>query len=161
MKIKSVKVFRKEIILRSASAQELEEVTKIHWEIHYNQEGKKIKDVRYDSFERIEHLVVFKYDDSGNLIEETICEDEETVIERRTLEYDSKSKINKEFLHYMDGSFDTAEYLYNQSGQLVEIKKIDSDDELEEITTYKYDGDNLLYNFLVHAASSLANFILN
>ncbi len=144
MKIKSVKVFRKEIILRSASAQELEEVTKIYSEIHYNQEGKKIKDLKYDSFERIEYLIVFQYDDTGKLIEEITFEDEETFVERKTFEYDDKSNLSKEFLHYMDGSFDTVEYFYNHSGQLVEKKQYDSDYELEEFTTYKYDGVNLI-----------------
>lgn len=156
-KIKSIKVFKKDVILKSPVSTNAEEVRRIYSKIFYNQTGKIIREEKYNNEEEFEQILEFKYDEKGRLIEELMFEDEETVLEKKTFDYDEKGRLSKEFLHYHDGTYDVVHYEYNENDDIVSKKKVDSDNEPEESEFFTYEGKNMVMQKCYDGDNELIN----
>ncbi len=113
--------------------------------IEYNSQQNIVKETHFDKNEEIESLNEFFYDSEHHLIEQTHYEEGE-LAERISYQIDKNGFIEKEFKHYLDGSFDTIEYFY-QEGKLSQKKYLDCDNELEHTEYFEWDGEHLAKEF--------------
>jgi antitoxin component YwqK of YwqJK toxin-antitoxin module len=110
----------------------------------YDNAGKICEEVSYHPDGSIEHKSLFKHDERGNLIEELFIGLEGEIEEKRSYEYDAEGKRIKEFYYYLDESFDTIHYEYDNNGKLIAKETVNSDEEPENKEIFEYAGDLLI-----------------
>ena len=123
----------------------------------YDRDGNTLTEIAYTNNGKIEHKSEYKYNEKGLLVEETLINDEGFVDEKKRYEYDEKDRQIKEFLIYLDESFDTSVYKYNDSGKLIEKITTDDDGEPESNKEYKYEKDKLISETLYDAQGNILN----
>lgn len=136
----------------NVNTQELEARSFVQREVYYNDEGNITKELQYapDGVEALK--IEQEYNERNKVIKREVW-DQGELTESFTYEYDEDGQLVVEKLHYLDGSFDATNYLYEDKGL---IKKVVTDDEGEcegytiytnenglpvEITTYNYNDD--------------------
>ncbi len=137
--VKSLTIIKKDTVLPSVSSNELTEKEHIFSKTEYNEKGQILTEINYNNDGEIEHTYSYNYDDDGFLIEEMLVENDDEIIERKTFEPDEKKNIKKEYRHYLDKTYDTIDYIYNDHGNLIEKISYDYDGnvELRELFDYK------------------------
>lgn len=135
------KIYRIDLI--NKTAEEISE-KQLYKESHFDRSGNLIKEINFNPPGIIEQVVINKYDENNNLIEECCFNSEEEMDEKVTVEWGSNGKKLKEYKHYLDGSFDTTTFSYNDDDNLIEKVTMDDEELLELKETFVYDGKNLL-----------------
>ncbi len=149
--LKELVVYKKEVLLKSAVDDHLEEMEYIFQRTRFNSKEKVVSEIHYDAEEKIVQEYEFLYNDQGFLFEEIMKEDDGFVAEHKTFAYDEKGNITREFRHYTDGSFDIIQYQYNDQGLLRFKETIDPDGERESSETYEYEN-GFISHYLMHDA---------
>ena len=142
-RIKETLVYKKEILLKSAAESQLDEREYLFSKTVYGDKDKVMSEIHYDAEGNITQEYVFGYDNNGFLREELMKEDDGFVAEHKTWEPDEKARIAKELRHYMDGSFDTVTYSYNDQGLVSKKVTVDPDGDTESVEEFDYSGGNL------------------
>ncbi len=143
--IKETIVYKKELLLKSTTDNQLEEREYLFSHILFNENGKVAAERHYDPEGKIIQEYAFLYDQNGFLKEEILREDDGFIAEHKTYEPDDKNNIHKEFRHYTDGSFDTVTYQYNDQGLLRQKETIDPDGDLESVEKFEYNQSQLAH----------------
>jgi YD repeat-containing protein len=144
-KIQEILIFKKEILLKSAHQNHLEEHEYLFSRSTYTHSGKVASEIHYSPDGKINQEYKFAYDDKGFLLEEILLEDGGFVADHKKYDMNNTGKIEKEYRYYSDGSFDTIEYVYNDKGQVVKSTTIDPDGEIEHIEEFEYESDLLVH----------------
>ncbi|MBW6478851.1 MAG: hypothetical protein K0B37_05425 [Bacteroidales bacterium] len=142
-KIKESLVYKKDLVLKSARDQELEEHEYLFSRTIYNEDGKVTSEKQYDSQGGLVQDYLYTYNDRGYLIEEKLQESDGFVAIHKSYEFDDNGKLIKEFRHYMDESFDTVLFHYDENGKLIKKETFDPDNDLESTEEFSYDGDHI------------------
>ncbi|MCP4552650.1 MAG: hypothetical protein GY834_11540 [Bacteroidetes bacterium] len=131
------------INLINKTAEEISE-KQLYKESHFDRSGNLIKEINFNPPGITEQVTVNEYDKNNNLIKECCFNGDEELDEKVTIEWSSNGKKLKEHKHYLDDSFDTTTFSYNEDGNL--IKKVTMDDEgsLEAKELFIYNGKTLL-----------------
>jgi YD repeat-containing protein len=95
----------------------------------YNAAGNPTEVTTFNPDGTIEHTYKYKYDQHERLEDELLLEGDGEITEHRSMEYDANGRLAKEFVHYLDGSYDQLVYLYDQDGHLLSRRSIDSEGE--------------------------------
>lgn len=140
-KIKESLVYKKDLVLKSASENELEEHEYLFSRTAYNEDGKVISEIQYSPSGDIIQEYEYKYNSQGLLIEELLKEADGFIVEHKSFEVNDEGKIIKEFRHYLDESFDTINYFYDDRGTLIKKEVIDPDGDLESVEEFSYSGE--------------------
>ena len=150
-KIKESLVFKKDLVLKSASDDELEELEYLFSKTVFNEDGKVINEKQYNARGELIQEYIYKYSGSGFLIEEILQEEDGIIAVHKTWDLDDKGKILREFRHYMDETFDTVTFFYDDKGKLIKKETIDPDGDLENIEELTWD-DGYIARMLVKDA---------
>ena len=141
-KIKSEKIYRVEIIPEQEEEPVIENGTlQSHYE--YDENGNPGLEIQYDTDGILTEKNEYTYDGSGKVSGILIYDENGEVLERKSIERDEKGNILSEKVHYLDGSYDTLNYIY-EDGKFIEKKLVDDEGVLEAVEKYSYSGDNLL-----------------
>jgi YD repeat-containing protein len=106
--------------------------------------GNLVVEMAYTQQGELADKTEYRYDDSGRLAETLIYGEDDEVLERREAERDNDGRLEREIIYYLDGSADTHEYVYDEKGNLIEMKVVDDDDEPESSEKYFYEDDHLV-----------------
>jgi antitoxin component YwqK of YwqJK toxin-antitoxin module len=155
--IKELLVYKKDLLLKSSTHDHLEEHEYLFTHIIYNSRQQVVSEVHYDANGVIVQDYQFTYDDNGFLTGEILKEDDGFVAEHKTFEADEKGNIAREFRHYMDGSFDTINYSYNDQGLVSRKEVIDPDGETESVEEYEYTDGLLTRHAILDADGDIVN----
>lgn len=147
-KINVTVVYKKDIVLKSASEDHLEEVEYVLSKTTYNTKGEVISEIQYDPDGNITQETIHEYDDRGFLVKEILRDGDGFIADHKTYERNDQGKVNREFRHYMDESFDTVKYFYDDQGVLVKKETIDPDQDLESIEEFTH-WNGLLTHYLL------------
>ncbi len=150
-KIMESLVYKKDLVLKSSSDQELEEHEYLFSKTLYNKDGKVIGEKQYDAKGELVQDYIYTYNDNGHLIEEKLQEADGFIAVHKSFEVDDKGRILKEYRHYLDESFDTIVYHYDGNGKLIKKETFDPDNDLETIEEFSYEGDKII-RYLVSGA---------
>lgn len=142
-RIKESLVFKKDLVLKSASDDELEELEYLFSKTVFNEDGKVINEKQYNARGVLMQEYIYKYNESGFLIEEILQEEDGIIAVHKTWEVDDKGKILRELHHYMDETFDTVTFFYDDKGKLIKKETVDPDGDLESIEQFTWVGDNI------------------
>jgi hypothetical protein len=142
-KIKSIQIRRHDLVINDLGSNELEEQARKYKFTEYNKDGNIIKEINFAPDGSTEEYVERKYD-KNQLVEELFYDEDNNLIERKTYQYNKQDKPETETKHYMDGSYDLHEYIYDNEGKL--MKKICKDDEniVEQVDYFHYSEDKLI-----------------
>jgi antitoxin component YwqK of YwqJK toxin-antitoxin module len=144
-KLKTLSIYRKNLSLNASGEDTTGSEEFIVTRTEYHPEWEKpLKEVQYGPDGQPEQVILFDYDERGHLLLEELREGDGSIMEKKTYEVDEEGKVQKEFMHYADGSFDTILYQYNDKGQLIEKRTIDDEGEEEARVAFEYDGDHLV-----------------
>jgi len=155
--IKELLVYKKDLLLKSSSHDHLEEHEYLFTHTIYNSREQVVSEVHYDANGLIVQDYRFTYDDNGFLTGEILTEDDGFVAEHKTFEPDEKGNIAREFRHYMDGSFDTINYAYNEQGLVSRKEVIDPDGETESVEEFEYVDGLLTRHTVIDAEGEVVN----
>ena len=142
-KIKSQTIFANYYTLAGINAKELEEKSFRESCILYDENGNVTERAKYSPQGESESMVKMKYDARGNKTEELHFISEDEISEKKTFKYDEKNMLAAEYLHYLDGSFDTTIYVYDKKNTLLETRTADSENQLELRKEYRYNNELL------------------
>lgn len=93
----------------------------------------------YNGFGSLSSKLVMRYDDNGNLIEESVYGMNQDELEKKLFDYDENQKLKEEAKYRMDKIMLTTTYNYNKNGDLLET--------YEEVPgSGKFLKRNFLYN---------------
>ena len=138
--IKSITTFKHDY-MRAKTGLDFKDVKAIRSSYsEYDEKGQLIKENTYFSDGKIEHQSEYKYNDNGKMVEEFLINEENEIDERKAYEYNEKGVLVKELLIYLDDSFDTIEYLYNDDGKIIEKNTFDSEMNPEESKKMTYEN---------------------
>jgi antitoxin component YwqK of YwqJK toxin-antitoxin module len=114
------------------SYREFDESGRLLLEIAYTQDG--------DVADKVEH----RYDKAGRLMETLVYGEDDEVLERKELVWSDHDKVIREFTHYLDGSADTHDYFYDDSGNITGIEVKDDEGEMEFSERFVYEEDKVI-----------------
>ncbi len=136
---KSTLIYRTDLVNVGIGQGQKEIVPYLYSETNYDPEGRVLRQCTTNAAGLVTEKVEFEYDPLGRLVHETYYTDDVDPSEEKSFEYDQEGRIMKEKVHYLDGSFDTIEYHYNDEGLLTEKTTVNDEGESEgkEIYTYK------------------------
>ncbi len=137
-------IYKKDIVLQSASDEELEEKEHLFAKTLFNKNGKTTREIQYDEQGNITQDFEYNYDEKGNLIEKILHDDEGGFGEKVTFEYDENGKKSKEFIHYIDQTYDTVVFIRNEDGLTIKKETIDYDGDMESTEEFEYQDKNLV-----------------
>ncbi len=140
--VKRLTIIKKDIVLPSVSSNELTEKEHIMSKTEYDKKGQVLSEISYTSEGKASHAYTYSYDDDF-LVEEKLVENDE-IIERKTFEAGENKTIKKEYRHYIDNTYDTIEYIYNDTGNLIEKITRDYDGDIEQRERFDYKGEKLI-----------------
>lgn len=143
-KIKETRVYKTDVVLKSAAENELQENEYLFSSTHYDKYGNVIREIQYNTSGEATQEYVFKYNEKGFLVEEILQEEDGFIAEHKSFERDDEGKILREFRHYMDESCDTITYHYDNEGLLVKKETIDPDGDLESTEEFVYENGVLV-----------------
>ncbi len=146
-KIKENLVYKKDLVLKNSADIHLEEHEYLLSKTTYNQEGKTISEIQYDSSGNVLQEYLYKYNDKGQVIEEIMRDGDGFDAEHTSYEMDDNGRIKKELRHYMDETYDTIQYSYVDD-KLTKKECCDFDGDLESIEEFEY-KDGLLVSRVV------------
>lgn len=141
--IKSVTLMMHNYGIDGFQADELHIETYPHAKTVFDAKGNVLEEISYSRNGEIESRYEHRYDDQGHLLE-TLYFSGEELTDRRTFELRDDGKAGREFKHYLDGSFDTITYQYNDLGQLIGKVTADEDGNIESSMVLDYSGSTLL-----------------
>jgi hypothetical protein len=142
-KIKSVTLYKYDIINHNKSGNEARPKGKKHSYTEMDEKGNLLLEIKYDDAEEIEEKYVYTFDEVNKLVEEISYLSENEIAEHKTYEYNPEGILVKAFKHYADGSKDIIQYHYDQLGNLNTITTTDSDNETEAKEVLEWQNKNL------------------
>lgn len=161
-KIKSLSVYRKNLVLKSSAADEPVEEEFLVSESQYEPAfGKLVKETQFGEDGQVEQVMSYTYNENGFLTGEELLEADGSVLEKRSFEPDDQGRIATEFVHYADGSADRIAYVWDENGRVVKKERYDDDDELESAEIFEYDGPLLVSERSEDARGELLSQTLN
>jgi YD repeat-containing protein len=110
----------------------------------FDESGNLILEMAFSQDGEIVDKIEYRYDDAGRLEESLIYGEFDDILERREAIRDKEGRVIKELTHYLDSSADTREYSYDEKGNLISLRVIDDEDELEFSEKYFYEGDKVV-----------------
>lgn len=144
-KIKSLSVYRKNLVLKSSADEVPDEQEFLISESFYEPAfGRLLKEIQYSDDGQVEQIMAYTYDENGFLTGEELLEADGSVLEKRSFEPEDQGRIANEFVHYADGSADRITYAYDDKGRVIKKERYDDEDELESAESFAYDGELLL-----------------
>jgi YD repeat-containing protein len=107
----------------------------------YDQAGNLILEIAYTRDGDIADKMEYRYDDKGKLQETLIYGEDDEVLERKELIWGNDDRVLREIIHYLDGSEDIHEFLYDENGRLSGARVTDDEGDIEYSEKYFYDGE--------------------
>jgi YD repeat-containing protein len=151
-KIKSLSVYRKNVVLKSSADDALEDEAFLISESLYEPAfGKLVKETQYNGDGQVEQVMSYTYNEKGFLTGEELLDVDGSVLEKRSFEPDEQGRIAREFVHYADGSADRIEYAYDDAGRVVRKERYDDDNALESAENMIYEGEVVVRESIVDA----------
>lgn len=136
--IKETLIYKKELLLKSAADDALDEREFLFNKTTYDTDGRVISEITFDPEGEMIQQVVFRYNENGYLVEEKSQDADGFDVEHKTFEVTDKGKIAKEYKHYMDGTADTIHYTYNGKDELIKKQIVDPDGDTEIVEEFSY-----------------------
>jgi|AntAceMinimDraft_17_1070374.scaffolds.fasta_scaffold06264_6 antitoxin component YwqK of YwqJK toxin-antitoxin module len=156
--IKSITSYRKDYLLKNAQTNKIDtKEFKLSY-TEYNRQNKIVKDIRYNQDGSIEQMYKYRYNDKGQMIEETLSYSENEIAEKRTFELDDKGLVKKEFRPYLDGNVDTLVYNYDSENNLIEKTIIDSDNNIDSKDVFEYNNKKITKESVYEEADNLISY---
>jgi len=115
----------------------------IHQFTEFDDVGLPVEAITYHPDGSVEHKYKYTYNSDGKVVDELLLETDDEVTEHRSMEYDAEGQLEKEYIHYLDGTADQLIYTYDKEGRLISRRSIDSDGETGNYVVNVFDGDNL------------------
>jgi len=150
-KIKSLSVFRKNVLPKSPSTDDHEGeflVSESHYEPVY---GRLVSETQFGADGIPEQIMKLEYNQNGFLTGEELFDSDGTTLEKKTWEPDAKGRIFREYVHYADGSADRIDYAYDEKGRIFKKERFDEDGELESAEHFEYENDHLIRETVLNA----------
>lgn len=142
-KKKSTLVYRTDLVNIGLGQGQKETVPYLSGKTEFDTEGRPVMQSAYSAEGVLSEKVIMQYDENGRVIHQTYWVDEGDPSEEKSFEYDNSGKVVKELYHYLDGSFDTTFYTYNEDGLLVEKTTIDEEETPERKEVFTYENGKL------------------
>lgn len=143
-KIKSITVYKKDYMLPGMLDNLEQSEGFISSHTVYDNSGNICEEASYHADGSLEHKSLYKHDEKGNITEEIIIGIENEIEERRAFEYDGEGKKIREFYFYLDESFDTINYVYDEKNRLIAKNTVNSENEPENRKIFEYTADRLI-----------------
>lgn len=153
-KIKSVLVNRYNYLIKGIGAEEIEMHGNKSRYAEYDENGNEVLEINYTASSEMQDKTERKFDDKSRLTEEKYYDEGEILAEHRSFEYHN-DKLQKEYLHYMDGSKDTISYKYNEQGFLVEKTTLDEEGYEERKEVFEKDNKDRLLRHKIYEEEEL------
>jgi hypothetical protein len=124
---KKTSVYRTNLVTVGIGQGQMETLPYLFNETEYNTKGEIISQSSYTSDGLLVEKMAFGYDQQGRIITQTYYTEPDEPSEVIHYERNEKGLLIKDIKKYLDGSFDTTTYLYDDQYRLME--KISVDDE--------------------------------
>src|SRR5215467_7013565 len=96
-------------------------------EIHQDEKGNVIEEIKYADDGSVEERNTYKYDANGKLLEHILYYEVDDVTEKRMLKRDAKGNLLEEQKFYGDDSGEKTEYIYDGKENVIERKYYDEE----------------------------------
>lgn len=110
----------------------------------YDENGNVVEELKFKPDGTEDEKYVASYDDKGNLMEERTYLDDDDPADHKTYERDADGKAVRMYRHYIDGTKDTVNFVYDDNGHPIRKETIDSYNEIESVEEREYDGDRMI-----------------
>jgi len=110
----------------------------------YDSKGNITEQIIYDNNETIIERVVRKYDNKGLLVHEQFFVDNNEPSDEKTYERDENGLLTAEIKHYLDGSYDKTTYYYDSQNRIIKTVTADDEGEAEQEMINEYSGEFLV-----------------
>ncbi len=110
----------------------------------FNESELPVEATTYNPDGTVEHKYKYQYNSEGKLIDELLLEAGDEVAEHRSMEYNDKGQLVKEFIHYLDGTADELIFTYDSDDRLISRRSIDSDGETGNYLVFVFEGKHLV-----------------
>jgi YD repeat-containing protein len=122
---------------------EIREKEYLHQYTTFDDAGLPIEAITYHPDGSVEHKYKYTYNSDGKVVDELLLETDDEITEHRSMEYNAEGQLEKEYIHYLDGTADQLIFTYNKEGRLTSRRSIDSDGETGNYLVNVYDGDHV------------------
>jgi YD repeat-containing protein len=113
----------------------------LHQFTQFDDSGLPLVAITYHPDGSVEHKYKYTYNSVGKVVDELLLETDDEVTEHRSMEYNAEGQLEKEYIHYLDGTADQLIFTYDKEGRLTSRRSIDSDGETGNYLVNVYDGD--------------------
>lgn len=140
----TVKLLRRDLLPPRKNTEQQEFWLYSHSE--YDPNGNLTEQSVYNQNGSLVERVIREYNDSGFLIREQYFVDDGEPSDEKSYERDDNGLILKEFKHYLDGSYDTTVYFYDSQHRIARTITTSDEGEVEQEMLNEYREDRLVKN---------------
>jgi YD repeat-containing protein len=140
-KLKSVRKYASKLRQVNFGAVEVDDQSRLVTEVHYGENGKVSKEIRYNSNGQQEEIHEYAYDDKDRLLEHRNAMPLDDVEEHEKTEHDDKGRVIREVKMYGDDEGESAVYEYDDAGRLKALKRYDEEGKCTEEEEMQYDAE--------------------
>ncbi len=137
-KIRTITVNQFDYLVRNVNDEQPELLGHLNHFQEFDVNGHPVKDSKYNRNGELEERYEFTYNEAGQLASETYFQEEDEAAEKKTFIYNNAGKLEMLLKHYLDGSVDTTNYSYNESGQLISTVRQDDEGETELVERFTW-----------------------
>jgi hypothetical protein len=156
-KLKSISVTKFDYLIRNGFDEEVDEQGYPNHYTLFNEEGRLLKEIRYNSIGEFEEMFEYTYDDRGFLAEESYSPVEDEVAEKKVFIRNEGGEILRVLKHYQDGSVDTITYEYQEQGKPSRLVTTNDDGEVDQVETLQWENDELVGHVVVDGEGELVS----
>ncbi len=143
-KLRTATITQFNFIIKSFVDEALDLQGHLHHHSEFNESGKPVSEIRYNSSGDFEEEVRYEYDEKGELIHEYYYLEADQLAEQKIYHRDDKGRITHAEKIYQDGSVDTYTYEYDGANHLVRLTTTNDEGEVEQVETFTWDGEQIV-----------------
>jgi antitoxin component YwqK of YwqJK toxin-antitoxin module len=143
-KTKSITITQFDYFIKNVNDEEVDIHGHPNHYSEYDHDGRTLKAIKYNREGDFEEMLEYGYDDQGNLVRESYYPSENEIAEEKTFIRDETGMVLRALKKYQDGSVDTIEHEYNESGQLIKRTTITDEDEIEQVETFEWENGEMV-----------------
>jgi len=122
-----------------------------HLDTIFDKQGRLLSEIRYDTYGETEAITEHQYDADGRLTLKQEFDNSGEFAEKIAFVYNNAGQLSERRIYYIDDTYDSEIYLYDENGLNTEIRTLDEDGQPESRVLKTYEDGKMTREVLLDA----------
>jgi large repetitive protein len=155
---KKISIYRTNLVTVGIGQGQIETLPYLYNETEYNDKGELIAQSNYSAEGLLVEKITFEYDDQHRIVKQYYYTEPDEPSEVIHYERNEKGLLVKDVKQYMDGSFDTTTYHYDDEGRLLEKTTVDDEGVTDLVEQFTWKEKRMVKRQVTDSEKNILSF---